>query len=280
MAHRMTRWPIRSDGFRFRRLRAAGSLVGLAFVLSGLSACSATPDVASLPTWPVSPEPLPEATSESAEASLTCGGRTFLATGLDAPMGAEEASGPEFDALRASLAKFGSEFPGSSTWSWRLAGSDATGAIFLALSDDPGSPGWVSIEVEAGATGWHPLNMGYCEPVVVLSAEVGPASWALDPAFAPPTADTTELHILVWERACSSGSPATGRMSAPVIEYTPETVTITIGVRPLQVAPGTGLTCPMPPGTPAIVRLPEPLGERALLDGGQVPPVPPSPANG
>lgn len=174
---RMTRRPIRSDGSRFRRFRAAGSLVGLAIVLSTLFACSATPDVASLPTWPVSPELLPEATA-------------------------------------------------------------------------------------------------------VLSAKFGPASWALDPAFASRSADSTELRILAWERACSSGSPATGRMSAPVVEYTPETVTITIGVRPLEVAPGAGLSCPMPPGTPAIVRLPQPLGERTLLDGGHEPPVPPSPANG
>jgi hypothetical protein len=50
------------------------------------------------------------------------------------------------------------------------------------------------------------------------------------------------------------------------------TVTVTIGVRPL----GGIQTCPLPPGTPAIVTLPEPLGNRALLDGGRVPPAPPS----
>ena len=44
-------------------------------------------------------------------------------------------------------------------------------------------------------------------PCVVLSAEFGPASWALDPAFASPTPNATELHILVWERTCSGGSP-------------------------------------------------------------------------
>ena len=120
--HRMTGWPIRSGRFRLRRLRAAGSLVGLVLVLSGLAACSATPDVASLPTWPVSPELLPEATSAGTGARLTCGGRTFPATGLDAPTGAEEASGPEFDALRASLAKFGPAFPGSSTFTAQILG--------------------------------------------------------------------------------------------------------------------------------------------------------------
>lgn len=117
-------------------------------------------------------------------------------------------------------------------------------------------------------------------PTSVLSPEFGPATWALDPAFPTPVADTSELHILVWERACSGGSPATGRMSAPVVEYTSAAVTITIGVRPLQVDPGMLLTCPMPPGTPAILQLSESLGTRDLLDGGRVPPAPPSPANG
>ena len=94
------------------------------------------------------------------------------------------------------------------------------------------------------ASGWHPDGMGGCEPQAVLSAEFGPATWALDPVFAAPTADTTELHILVWERSCSGGSPATGRISAPVIQSTSTTLTITIGVRPLQVPEGFGLSLP------------------------------------
>jgi hypothetical protein len=205
---------------------------------------------------------------------VTCGGRTFPASGLEAPTGAEKASGPEFDALRAALAKFGSEFPGSSAWTWRLAGRDDNGTIFIAMTDALGPPGWVSIEVATGSGGWQPLNMGQCNPHVVLSADLGPATWALNPAFRSPGPDSTELHVLVTELACSGGTPATGRMSAPVILYTPGAVTITIGVRPL-----TGLqTCPGIPGTPDLVRLAEPLGKRNLLDGGRVPPAPPSPA--
>jgi hypothetical protein len=256
--------------------RAAGRLLGVAFALTGLAACAASPGAsAPLPTFPVSAEPLPSATSGTAYANLTCGGgRTFPRSGLDAPTGAENAAGPEFDALRASLAKFGPEFPGSNAWTWRLAGRDATDATFLARTNSTGQPGWVSIEVINGADGWQPSGMGQCDPLVVLSADFGRATWALDPAFASPAPASTELHILVWERACSSGSPTTGRMSAPDIEYAPETVTITIGVRPL----GGPQACPGPPGTPATVGLAEPLGTRTLLDGGRVPPSPPSPA--
>ncbi len=263
------------------RLGATGSLLGLILVLGGLAGCATTPkDSVPVATWPVSPEPLPDPTAASTDARVTCGDRAFPAAGLDPPAGALTGSGPEFDALRAAITKFGSEFPGSSDWSWRLAGRDASGAIFLAETEALGPPGWVSVEVAADATGWQPLTMGQCDPHVVLSPEFGPATWALDPQYPAPTETTTELHILVWEQACSSGSPTTGRMSAPVVEYASGSVTITIGVRPLQVQPGTLLACPLPPGTPTSLRLGEPLGARTLLDGGRVPPAPPSPANG
>ena len=256
-------------------------LLGLVLAVVGLGGCAAPPGTTDpFPTWPVPPEHLPNPTAGGAEASLTCDGRPFPAAGLNAPTGAEKESGPEFDALRATIAKFADAFPGSSDWTWRLAGRDDTGATFLARTDALGPPDWVSIEVARDASGWQPLGMGQCDPHVVLSGAFGPATWALDPAFPAPVADTSELHILVWERACSSGAPATGRMSAPVVEYTSGAVTITIGVRPLQVAEGMLLTCPMPPGTPAILQLSEPLGGRTLLDGGVVPPAPPSPANG
>jgi len=103
-------------------------------------------------------------------------------------------------------------------------------------------------------------------------APFGRASWALDPAFPDPVPETTELHILVWERACSGGVQIVGRMAPPVIEYAAATLTVTMRVRPL-----TGFqTCPLGPGTPALVHLAEPLGERTLLDGDGDPPAEPT----
>ena len=99
----------------------------------------------------------------------------------------------------------------------------------------------------------------------------GRATWAVNPAAAAPGPASTTLNILVWEVTCSSGSPTSGRMSPAVIDYLPGTVTVTIGVRPRE-----GLQrCPGPPGTPAVVELSQPLGNRVLLDGGRLPPGPP-----
>jgi hypothetical protein len=269
-----------SPDHRSRR-RSACLIACAASLVGALVACSTTTAQSPAATWPSAPERLPDPTLSSQDALLTCGGRPFPSSSLEAPTGAENEPGPEFDALRWTIATFHEAFPESGTWTWQLAGRDDAEANFLSRpASGTGPPDWFWIEVTADGSGWKPGSMGTCELRVVLSTEFGPASWALNPAFGSPSADTTELQILVWERACSSGSPATGRMSAPVIDYGADTVTITIGVRPLQVEPGAGLSCPMPPGTPASVRLSEPLGERTLLDGGVLPPAPPSPANG
>ena len=110
-------------------------------------------------------------------------------------------------------------------------------------------------------------------PVGSIPPDFGKATWAEDPSFAAPTEHSVELHILVWESACSGGAPATGRISPPVVDYGPTAVTITLGVRPFAVPSGYLVTCPGPPGTPAILVLGEPLGSRQLLDGGCAPAV-------
>ncbi|MGH2407594.1 MAG: hypothetical protein ACRDF7_05910 [Candidatus Limnocylindrales bacterium] len=108
-------------------------------------------------------------------------------------------------------------------------------------------------------------------PSPLATPEFGPATWWLDPAFPPPEATSTLLHVLVDELACHSFTPATGRMSDPLTVYTPTTLTITIGVRPL----GGWQTCPLPPGTPTEINLSMALLDRSLVDGGRVPPGPP-----
>ena len=227
---------------------------------------------APLATWPASPEPLPGAMSGAAE-MLTCGGMTFPRSALDGPTDAARAAGPAYDALRATLTAFAASFASAAAWPWRLVAEDAAGATFLARTDALGPPGWVSVEVSHGVDGWKPRTIGQCHLSVVIAPGFGPASWALDPAYPPPGPSATELHVLVWEQACSGGSPATGRIGPPVIAYGATTVTITLGVRPL----GGIQTCPGPRGTPATIRLSEPLGSRMLLDGGQVPAATPSP---
>jgi hypothetical protein len=232
---------------------------------------TAEPQQTASATWPVAPESLVPASGGLSRNTLTCGStRTFAASALAAATGADRATGPEYDALRVGIGQYGSQFaaePGS----WRVAARDARGVTFLAPSTAIGGPGWLVAEVEHDGATWQPAGFGQCQLRVVPGSGFGPAAWALDPAYPKPSPDSTQLHVLVWEIACSSGSPTTGRMSPALIEYTPSSVTMTLGVRGLDGA----RRCPLPPGTPAIVTLDEPLGGRTLLDGGREPPGPP-----
>ncbi len=75
------------------------------------------------------------------------------------------------------------------------------------------------------------------------------------------------LHILVdWQPATEYAS-ADGRIVQNVA-YSDADVVVTLAVRSLQGA----ATCPIRPATPYTVHLNEPVGNRALLDGGLWPP--------
>jgi len=179
----------------------------------------------------------------------------------------------EIQALEPALIRFGDAFPESSAWPWRLAGRDETGMLFLARTDAFGPPGWMDVEVEAVGDGWGHASMGQCDPRIVTSPDLGAAGWWPDPAYPAPDPDSTELHVLVVEQACASGSSAEGRIADPVIDDGPTSVTITIGVHR---AVGDQACLGNPP-TPFTIRLTEPLGDRTLLDGSHAPPVVPTP---
>lgn len=226
-------------------------------------------------TWPTEPERLAAAVPIAPDALMTCGGeRAFEADALKQAPGAEHERGPLFDALRVAFGQFGDAFPDARRLEWVLADQDDQAALFLAKVQ-VGAPEWLAVEAEVDTdTGeWIPTTMSQCDPHVRLSPEFGPAIWALYPAYPAPGRDSAEINVLVWEETCSSGSPTTDRMSPPVIVFSEAAVAITIGVRPLEGFQG----CPQPPGTPAIVKLPQPLGDHQILDGGRVPPADPSP---
>ena len=126
----------------------------------------------------------------------------------------------------------------------------------------------------AAEIGWPTVAEVLPPAASEIPAGFGPATWALDPAFPLPGPTASKLHVLVWERACSSGRPTSGRMSAPVIDDSATSVSITIGVRPMT--DNALHACPIPRGTPALIHLGEPLGDRTLLDGRTG--APPSPA--
>jgi hypothetical protein len=111
-------------------------------------------------------------------------------------------------------------------------------------------------------------------PLVILLAaclempigEGGPATWTHDPV-AEIGPDTTAFTAWVTEKDCATGQSSAGRIIGPDIEVSSEAIVVTFRVRRRSGVQA----CPGNPPTPVSVTLPEPLGDRRLLDGGREP---------
>ncbi len=245
-------------------IRFATLLVAL--VASFASGCAApNPTGTAEPAATSSARPLPTIDERGlAGGQLTCGdGNTFPAVALQGPGGAELGEDAAAAAMRAELAGGGDPQLPRSGWH-RVAASDSR-AQFVARG--VGTP-WVSIAVEKGPSGWTLDSTGECHLAVLVGAGIGHATWWLDPAAGPVGPTTRKLQALVHEDACASGRAPVGRVVPPLIAYGDDAVVVVVGVGPL---PG-GQDCPGAPPAPYTIELREPLGNRALLDGGIVPP--------
>lgn len=113
---------------------------------------------------------------------------------------------------------------------------------------------------------WMLSSAGPCALQAQLEG-LGSASVALDADF-PAEPEDTEVALLVNELACVSGEDARGRVQLVDLDLDDDTVRIVVGVQPKD----GGQTCPGNPWTPVVVELPEPLGDRSVVDAAVLPP--------
>jgi len=109
---------------------------------------------------------------------------------------------------------------------------------------------------------WSPLGASNSRPLRAVRDGVRASSWRLDPTVELGH-DPQELRILVTERTMATGAPVTGRLLAPDLYLDEHRAVLTIYVRPVEGYVGRTRKHE----TPVIVRLPEPLAGRRLLDG-------------
>ncbi|MEE8601165.1 hypothetical protein [Euzebya tangerina] len=107
----------------------------------------------------------------------------------------------------------------------------------------------------------------------IPSAETADAQpWSLEPD-ADITPTTTSFVALLAEQGCHGSEPTPPeRIVPPEVQVTDDAVIVTIAVIP----PIGGQDCPGVPPAPVLVELPEPLGDRELLDGYTDPASPPA----
>lgn len=109
---------------------------------------------------------------------------------------------------------------------------------------------------------------GTCAPRVIAPNGIAATQWIIDAASAPLNPSATQLSILTIEQECNSGEPADGRVSVPMRQLDAGTIGLLTTITPRS-GPA---TCPSNPPTALTFDLGEPVGTRALVDIGSVPP--------
>jgi hypothetical protein len=239
----------------------------------GPSASSGDVPAEPTPTPLTSSGPLPTIDpAVMAAPALTCGiDKTSFPPATLAGPGAELAP----DAAAAALREFlltepTPEYPFPRT-GWHRVVQTPDHELFVAST--PGDPPWLAVAFTRTGGAWVIDAYGACSLSVALPGGVGLADWWIDPAAPPPTPQSTSISIQLIERACAGGQPPNGRVLAPIVDYRPDSLVITIAVTTI---PGDS-DCQGNPIVPLTVQLSEPLRDRVLLDGGTVPPRVPVP---
>jgi hypothetical protein len=105
-------------------------------------------------------------------------------------------------------------------------------------------------------------------PADQVESRLGSASWWLDPNKVTPGPNDTVVPIKVLEAACASGSPGLDRLDPPTIDLTDTTIVVTLAIKRQPGAQDCQGNAPFS----FDLELPEPLLNRALLDGSENPP--------
>ena len=108
-----------------------------------------------------------------------------------------------------------------------------------------------------------------CEARVPLPPGLAHVEVHLDPDVVPRRASTS-IFLLVDEIGCSSGREMGDALRGPQLIETDDEVLVAFAVIPVSGV----ATCQESPASPVRVKLSQPLGERALLDGTLMPPAP------
>jgi len=193
---------------------------------------------------------------------VTCDDAAFDLALLDQPGGAENGDDPAAVALREHLAS-GMETDFLPDAGWIEAARTASEVLFIAPEE--GGLARVDMELEDGR--WRARGWGGCtlRPEIPLGMNIATFRVAPGETLTPETA---ELDVLVTEVECNSGEDARGRVQEPAVIRSAESVTVIFAV----VARPGGHDCQGNPPTPYRLVLAEPLGDRVLLDGSQIPP--------
>lgn len=127
------------------------------------------------------------------------------------------------------------------------------GFMFMTLTRDLGGWKW------SGAQGGAPCPLQHMPP-----SNANTVDWVLDPGAPALTPDSTSVRVLLTEQQCVSGQAIGSRLLGPQVVMTADDVRIAFAARR---PPGDAHNCIGNPSMSFVVQLPEPLGDRQVIDG-------------
>jgi hypothetical protein len=120
----------------------------------------------------------------------------------------------------------------------------------------------VAVRQDARRRTWKRTAISAARPLRATRDGIRASSWRLDPTQQPDP-EATVLRVLVTEQTFSGAQYAHGRVLAPDLYFDGEQLLLTMFVTP---RPGFQNRAPNPE-TPVRITLPNPLGQRQLVDG-------------
>lgn len=207
-----------------------------------------------------------------AEELIDCeggGAMPFTLAALDQPRNAESGTSPEAIALREYLATHSNATGDPKTGWFELARKTVDANDYVRFGNGPliAFRNLLFVRVAGGPWKVHNTFASQCVLRKLFSDGRASTPWNVVPNRLPIRRTARSVWIQMKEIACAGGRPADGRTSVPVIEYAPTQITLYA-----RIAPSTGTqTCQSNPPTYVKVDLSQPIGSRALVDGGSVP---------
>ncbi len=134
-----------------------------------------------------------------------------------------------------------------------LVHSDDTELAFMNVSQEDGE--WTF-------SGSQTSN-GPCPLYYLVPEGLNTVDWRLAPGE-PSNANATTLDVVVSERECVSGQAIGDRLLGPQVVMTEGALRIAFAAEP---PPGDAFDCPSNPETRVTVELPEPIGDREVIEG-------------
>jgi hypothetical protein len=149
---------------------------------------------------------------------------------------------------------------------WRALA--ATEDVLLYAKGRPPQLLTVAVKRSSREKKWLAVGVSNSRPLRSSRDGVRASSWRLDPDF-EVSPDQSELHLLVTEQTQATGRPAEDRMLPPDLYIGTDELVLRLYIKGIEGYVGRTRRYE----TAVTVKLPEPLGERAVVDGALYEPV-------